>query len=535
VKGTAGTGSIGAVGPSEHLAAIVESSDDAILSKDRDGVITTWNPGAQRIYGYTEEEAIGRPISMLIPEHRAGEERDILARILRGEHVDHYETERVTKDGRTINVSLTVSPIRDGTGEVVAASVIARDITPRQRTLTLASMLHDLTSALSREATLDRVTAVALRHLVGALEAEAGSLGLVEGDQVVIAGSVGHSASGLARWSRFPVAADVPMSEAIRTGEPIWIATAEELRNRYPSLHGTPIRFEGLAVLPFAAGGPSLGAISLSFGRALEFGAEERAFVGAASHQVAAALRRAILFQREHEAAVILQRSLLPASLPPPEAGFAFDARYRPAAPGLEVGGDWYDAVVLEDGAIALTIGDVAGRGIGAASVMGRIRPALRAYVLDGHGPAETVGRLDRLLKENEPPEMATVFHLQFDPWAHAARYVRAGHPPALLRTPDGEVAELRGEGAPPLGIFDDVEFSENGEGVPPGSLVLLYTDGLIERRDTPVDLELERLKACLARGPGEPGECLDWLEEEIAVDALPDDVAMVAMSTPTY
>jgi serine phosphatase RsbU (regulator of sigma subunit) len=96
-------------------------------------------------------------------------------------------------------------------------------------------------------------------------------------------------------------------------------------------------------------------------------------------------------------------------------------------------------------------------------------------------------------------------------------------------------VAELRGEGAPPLGIFDDVEFSENGEGVPPGSLVLLYTDGLIERRDTPVDLELERLKACLARGPGEPGECLDWLEEEIAVDALPDDVAMVAMSTPTY
>src|SRR5436190_24288346 len=92
----------------EQLAAIVEHSDDAIISKDRDAVITSWNPAAERIYGYTADEAIGRPISILIPPHRSGEERVILNRILAGERVEHYETERVTKDGQLRVLSLTV-------------------------------------------------------------------------------------------------------------------------------------------------------------------------------------------------------------------------------------------------------------------------------------------------------------------------------------------------------------------------------------------------------------------------------------------
>ena len=128
--------------PSDHFAAIVESSDDAILSKDRDAVITSWNPAAERIYGYTPEEAIGKPISMLIPPHRAGEERRILDQILKGERVDHYETERVTKDGRTLIVSLSVSPLRDEDGEIAGASVIARDITQMHRSRDLSERLH---------------------------------------------------------------------------------------------------------------------------------------------------------------------------------------------------------------------------------------------------------------------------------------------------------------------------------------------------------------------------------------------------------
>jgi PAS domain S-box-containing protein len=112
-----------------RLAAIVESSDDAILGKTLDGIITSWNKGAERIYGYSQEETVGQPISMLVPPERPDEIPDILARVRRGEKVDHFETVRVTKEGKRLNVSLTVSPIKDSEGHITGASAIARDIT----------------------------------------------------------------------------------------------------------------------------------------------------------------------------------------------------------------------------------------------------------------------------------------------------------------------------------------------------------------------------------------------------------------------
>ncbi len=112
-----------------RLAAVVANSDDAIITKNLDGIITSWNKGAERIFGYTAEETIGKPISMLIPLDRQNEEPGILARLRRGDRVDHYETVRQRKDGTLLHISLTVSPLRDGTGRIVGASKIARDIT----------------------------------------------------------------------------------------------------------------------------------------------------------------------------------------------------------------------------------------------------------------------------------------------------------------------------------------------------------------------------------------------------------------------
>lgn len=114
-------------------AAIIQNSDDAILSKDLNGTITSWNPGAQRIFGYTADEAIGKPVAMLIPQGRISEEAEILGRLRRGERIDHYETVRVRKDGSEINISLTVSPIRRPDGTIVGASKIGRDITEQHR------------------------------------------------------------------------------------------------------------------------------------------------------------------------------------------------------------------------------------------------------------------------------------------------------------------------------------------------------------------------------------------------------------------
>jgi PAS domain S-box-containing protein len=127
------------------LASIVESSDDAIVSKNLDGVITSWNRGAERIFGYTAEEAVGQPITIVIPQDRQDEERNILSRIRRGERIDHFETIRQRKHGSLITVSLTVSPVRNAEGKIVGASKTARDITEQKRA-------QEQISALAREA-----------------------------------------------------------------------------------------------------------------------------------------------------------------------------------------------------------------------------------------------------------------------------------------------------------------------------------------------------------------------------------------------
>jgi PAS domain S-box-containing protein len=115
------------------LSAIIESADDAIISKTLDGIITSWNKGAERIFGYTPEEAVGKPATLLIPDDHSDEEPHILSQLRRGERIEHYETVRVRKDGTRIDISLTVSPIRDGNGQIIGASKVARDITERKR------------------------------------------------------------------------------------------------------------------------------------------------------------------------------------------------------------------------------------------------------------------------------------------------------------------------------------------------------------------------------------------------------------------
>jgi len=168
----------------QKLAAIVESSDDAILSKDLDGIITSWNRGAERLYGYADHEVLGKPVTILIPEDRQDEEPRILARIRRGERIDHYETMRRRKDGSLINISLSVSPIVDSTGRIVGASKIARDITDRRRAeeqkdLLLQEMDHrikNLFALANGMVTLSGSKATSVAALVSDLQGRFGAL-----------------------------------------------------------------------------------------------------------------------------------------------------------------------------------------------------------------------------------------------------------------------------------------------------------------------------------------------------------------------
>ncbi|HEV3418208.1 MAG TPA: PAS domain S-box protein [Pirellulales bacterium] len=177
------------------LASLVASSDDAIVSKTLDGRILTWNAGAERIFGFTADEAIGSQITIIIPPERLDEERFILERLRNGEPIEHYETERLTKDGRRVDISLTVSPLRDRDGRIFGASKIARDITARKRDEADLRRLHEMSRRLSATRELDFILEEILRTAMAIEGTDLGLLSLYDPEQkrLAVAASLGFN------------------------------------------------------------------------------------------------------------------------------------------------------------------------------------------------------------------------------------------------------------------------------------------------------------------------------------------------------
>ena len=192
------------------------------------------------------------------------------------------------------------------------------------------------------------------------------------------------------------------------------------------------------------------------------------------------------VYEREHRIAETLQRSLLPERLPPIE-GVAIAARYLPGARGAAIGGDWYDVLERPDGRVALVVGDVVGHGLRAAASMGQLRNAFRAYGMVEASPAEVVARINRLVMSGVEQVMATVLYLVLDRESGEVACERRGHPPPLVIGPDG-ARFLEGGRSVPIGAADPAVFREATAILPPGASLLLYTDGLVERRDTPLE-----------------------------------------------
>jgi PAS domain S-box-containing protein len=234
--------------------------------------------------------------------------------------------------------------------------------------------------------------------------------------------------------------------------------------------------------------------------------------------------------EREHHIAETLQRSLLPDRLPD-IPGVMLAARYLPATAGVEVGGDWYDVVPLPNGHVALAIGDVAGHGLRAASTMGQLRMALRAYALEDASPAKVVRRAHGLVHRLMPAEMATLIYLVFDPDSGTVRFVNAGHPPPLVVGADGEVSFVEEDVAPPLGAVPHPEhYREETYALAGGATLLLFTDGLIERRGVSIQDGLTRLRDEAARADRDLDALCDHLLETMVRGETSDDVAMLAL-----
>jgi anti-sigma regulatory factor (Ser/Thr protein kinase) len=234
----------------------------------------------------------------------------------------------------------------------------------------------------------------------------------------------------------------------------------------------------------------------------------------------------------EHVAAVAetLQRSLLPERLPEiPGVGIA--ARYVAGSADAQVGGDWYDVVTLRDGHAGLAIGDVVGHGLDAAARMARLQNALRAYALEGLRPSIVLERMNGFAREVVGGPMATLLYGVVDSEEGRLRMASAGHPPPLVIAPDGEAFFAEGPAGSPLGVVPFPAYEESAVTLVPGSTVLLYTDGLVERPEVPLDDGLEWLRGFAAGVPGHPDELCGALLEARFRDAPPrDDVALLAV-----
>jgi anti-sigma regulatory factor (Ser/Thr protein kinase) len=217
-----------------------------------------------------------------------------------------------------------------------------------------------------------------------------------------------------------------------------------------------------------------------------------------------------------------LQRGLRPDRLPTLTEG-EVAARYLPADT-REIGGDWYDVVSLPDGRVALTLGDVAGHGVHAASQMAALRHAVRAYAHEGFTPAQVARRIDRHFQG----EFATLLYLVFDPSAGELQFANAGHLPPLMVSPEGEARFLSESLSLPLGLEQEVLFEERTVEFPPGSTVLAYTDGLVERRTERIDMQLERLRTAVAGTVLGAGAVCDRALAAFPADGS-DDVALLA------
>ena len=363
-----------------ELVMIAVSSRDAILTKTVDGVITFWNAAAERMYGYTAQEAVGRHVSMLAPPGREGEIDELLARIRRGERVEHHETLRITRTGRILEVEILLNPVRARDGAVVGACVITRDISERKHAE------HELTR----------------------------------------------------------------------------------------------------------------------------------------------------LYEQQRHVALTLQRALM--GSPPQVPGLVTAGRYLPATKGAGVGGDWFDLIPLGAGRIGVLIGDVMGRGLEAATVMGQLRSAANALARTGMPPQQLMDALDAVVADL-PGQLVTCCYLMINASQGEVTASSAGHLPALLVHPDGTAGQLQVPVSVPLGV-GGIPHEETTLQVPYGSTLVLYTDGLVETRNGDVGHQIDALQTH-ARTIIPTASSLDCAADSILAALLPgsgepaDDVTLLLVRTP--
>jgi anti-sigma regulatory factor (Ser/Thr protein kinase)/putative methionine-R-sulfoxide reductase with GAF domain len=305
---------------------------------------------------------------------------------------------------------------------------------------------------------------------------------------------------------------------------PVFIPDVDHADILNPILRERGIR--SLLGVPLVAEGTVLGVLHVGSLTPRTFTGDERDLLQTAADRAALAIERARLYE-QWLVAEVLQRRLLPRELPE-LAGMEVAARYLPAAGG-RLGGDWYDVFQLAGGRVAVAVGDVVGHGLESAAGMAQLRTALRAYAADGRAPADAVERVNYFMWHVGPLMMTTVAYLVIDPARELLTVVNAGHPPPLAIDPAGVARFVEAPPGVALGATTSAAYTAGEEPFPAGSTILLYTDGLVERRGESVDVGLEELRRLAGSASG-AAELCTRLADRLVADAPRDDVAFIAV-----
>ena len=338
------------------------------------------------------------------------------------------------------------------------------------------------------------------------------------------------------RWCLIDAFADVPLVDAARHGRDVYLSTQDELAAAYPgfAVRARELGAQSMVALALSTEAENVGGLLLCFRTEQSFDVEQRWVLSALSAQVTQALRRGVAYQVRHTTAEQLQRSLMPRSLPDLD-GLALGSHYRPGSLNTDVGGDWYDVIALPDGATAIAVGDVMGKGTGAAIVMSEMRASLRAYALLDPAPSTVLARMDALVgSQGGPEQLVTVAYGVVAADRSVLTLALAGHPPPVVVTP-GRPAEVLSEGSgSALGVgagpWPETEIELGG-----GRMVLLYSDGLVESRRRDLFVGIAELVGHLDQIPArrrQPRELCARLAQLMADDHTDDDVTLLAVAS---
>ncbi|MET8862989.1 SpoIIE family protein phosphatase [Nonomuraea sp. NPDC004580] len=486
-----------------------------------DGHVTLLSAPAADLFGRSPADLIGERLWDALPWLRDPTFQDAYRAAIVGHEITDVTTR--APGGRALSFRMFPGPSGVTLRITAAMDVHASGGRP-PRVIAVHEMLR-LAAALARAVTAQEVIDLVADHVMPVYDVQALAILTSVGGRKRVAASRGFSRRAVVEFDGRPDIGPTPSGR----DRPGFFSTWEELHEAYPDA----LRSDGMcawAFLPLITSGRPIGSCVLAYDRPHSFGTDERATLTALAGLIAQAFERARLYDVKHQLAQCLQARLLPHTLPR-MTGLEVAARYVPATPGMDIGGDFYDLIRLGDDMAAAVIGDVQGHDVTAAALMGQVRTAVRAHATAGADPGEVLAHTNRLLTELSPDRFTSCLYVCLDLGGHTVHLASAGHPPPVLGRPDGPGEVVGTTPGPLLGVDPEATYATTPLPMPPGSVLLLYTDGLIEEPGIDLGDSMAALAARFRPEPGLPLHGLaDALTDPAAIEQRPDDIAVLLL-----